>query len=229
MPDTFLGLAILIILFMPGVIFAIQADSRRPAHELSPLRELISIAGVGTICNVVVLLIFGLLRSLFPTITPNIGQMARAGSEYIRLHFVSVSWWAFGLFFGACILAWILGRFWPGVAGRFVSGEIFFTSAWWELFHKYPDRQVYIGCELNDGTYISGYLIRYSTESDETPHRELALAGPIIYRASGSDVSAVLQNVDAMSLRAGQMKYLTVTYLPLPATPDVIMRTPQAT
>jgi hypothetical protein len=213
MPDTVFGLAVLILLFIPGVIFAIQADSQRPKRDLSPLRELIVIAGTGITCDIIVLVGFAVLRFALPGETPDIGKIERAGSPYARAHVISLAWWAFGLFVFACALAWILGRFSPGIAGRIISGQIQFDSAWWELFHAQPDCQNYVSCELVDGSYIAGYLLRYSTDTEETENRELALAAPIMYRPVGHTEVAELENVHALSIRAGQIKYMAVTYL----------------
>lgn len=222
MPDTFLGLAVLILLLTPGVIFAIQADSRRPARELSALRELTTVAAVGAICDITVLVLFGFLHLLRPRITPDIGVMARVGLPYIRTHLISISWWLLGLLIASCLLAWLLGRYWPAVvAGNIVAGRINFTSAWWEVFHKYPDTQKYVGCELLDGSYLAGYLMRYSTEPDEIADRELVLASPITYMSPMAQESSVLSNVGAVSVKASQMRYMTVTYKVATATQRV--------
>jgi hypothetical protein len=219
-PDTFLGLAVLILLLTPGVIFAIQVDSRRPARELSALRELTTIAAVGAICDITILILFGCLHALRPQITPHVGVMAQIGLPYIRAHLVSTSWWLLGLLTASCLLAWLLGRYWPAVvAGNVVAGRIYFTSAWWELFHKYPDTQKYVGCELLDGSYLAGYLMRYSTEPDEVADRELVLASPITYMHPDAERPSVLANVGALSIKASQMRYMTVTYK-LPSQPQ---------
>jgi hypothetical protein len=212
-PDTLLGLSVLVLLFIPGVIFAIQADSRRPTRDLSSLRELITIAGTGAICDIAILLLFGFLRILFPRSTPNVGQLLRVGTSYARLHIVSLAWWLFGLFVAACVLAWLLGTFWPGIAGRIVAGKIQFDSAWWELFHAQPDCQNYVSCELTDGSYMAGPLFRYSTDTEETENRELVIAAPIMYRPVGYEKASELENVHVLSIRASQIKYLAVTYL----------------
>lgn len=213
MPDTLLGLAILILLLVPGVVFVIQADNRRPTRELSALRELISIAAVGAICDFTVLVAFGILRAIYPRGTPNVGAMARLGFSYTRLHLVTDGWWVAGLLIASCVLAFFLGIFWPGVAGRVASGKISFDSAWWELFHQNKNSRIYVGCELQDGTYVVGFLWRYSTESEEIVDRELALAAPISHRSPGSADVSTLANVGAITVRASQMKYMTVTYL----------------
>jgi hypothetical protein len=212
MPDTLLALCVLLLLVIPGVVFAVQVDNRLPTRELSSLRELSSVVGVGTICDFIVLIIFGILRTSFPHQTPNVGAIVNSGSLYVKSHYISVGWWAAGLLASSCGLAYVLGRYKPEIAGRVVSGNIRFTSAWWELFNLYPESFVYVGCELQDGSYLSGHLLRYSTEVDETSDRELVLSAPISYRPSGEKAAAILENVGAVTISARQLKFLTVTY-----------------
>jgi hypothetical protein len=215
MPNTLFALAVLIILVMPGIVFAIQVDNRRPTRDLSSLRELTIITGVGVICDAVVLAIFGIIRALFPEDTPDVGRIERQGSAYVKLHFVSVGWWFLALFLTSCALAYALGRFKPEIAGKVASGKIAFNSAWWEAFHALPETYKYVGCYLHDGTYISGYLATYSTESDETSDRDLALSAPISYRGPNSgDQDLPMDNVGIVIVSAGQLKFLTVTHVP---------------
>lgn len=176
---------------MPGVIFVIQVDNRRPVRDLSPLRELTSIAAVGALCDFVSLCLFGLLRAWFPPDTPDVGKIVRIGGAYFKLHVVSEAWWIVGLFAFSCLLAFLLGKYRPLIAGAVASGRITFNSAWWELFHLNPDSRIYVSCELRDGSNIAGYLLRYSTETDESPDRDLALAEPISYRSVGSQDSTI--------------------------------------
>jgi hypothetical protein len=214
LPDTFLGLAILILLFMPGAVYAIQADRQRPATQQSALRELITIAGVGTICDLAVLLVFSIFHTLWPGLSPNIGGMERSGFPYFRLHLVVFGWWIFALFIASCVLAWVLGSVWPGVANRYISGQISLSSAWWKLLkEKNPDELRYLSCDLTDGTYVGGYLLSFNPDSEETENRELTLTGPITYRASGDEEAVVLPNIHVMTIRAGHMRNMGVTYL----------------
>jgi hypothetical protein len=212
MPDTFFGLSVLILLLLPGVIFAIQVDNSRPQRELSPLRELLSIAAVGALCDFISLALFGLVRAWFPLDTPDVGKIERNGYAYFKLHIVNEVWWTIALFGFSCLIAVLLGRFVPATAGKIVSGRITFNSAWWELFHLNPESRIYVGCELQDGSYIAGYLLRYSTEIDETQDRDLALVEPISYRAVGRQEASVLNKVGAISVSASQIKFLAVRY-----------------
>jgi Family of unknown function (DUF6338) len=215
MPDTFFALSVLILLLLPGVIFAVQIDNRRPTRDLSPLREIAAVAGVGALCDFLILLLFGVFRALFPRLTPDVGSIVRFGTAYIEPHYISVGWWVAGLLVASCSLAYLLGRYRPGIAGRVASGNIAFTSAWWELFHMNEDSFIYVGCELQDGSYIGGYLLRYSTEVSETPDRELALSAPISYRPAGVPEDSELENVGAVTVSAGQIKFMSVAYLPV--------------
>jgi len=212
MPTTLFALAVLIILVLPGVVFAIQVDNRLPTRELSSLRELAVIVGVGVICDSLALIIFGIIRALFPGLTPDVGSIERHGTAYVKLHFVSVGWWFIALYLISCGLAYALGRYRPEIAGRVASGKIAFNSAWWELFHMHPEAHKYIGCHLQDNSYISGYLLRYSTEIDETPDRELVLSAPIKYRPANTDQVTTLRDVGAVAISSRQLKFLLVTY-----------------
>ena len=221
MPDTLFALAVLIVLILPGAVFAIQVDNKLPTRELSSLRELAAVAGVGFVCDACVLLPFGIIRALLPGVTPDVGAIERGGAAYLKLHPVSTGWWFITLFLASCGLAYTLGRFRPGIAGRVVSGKIGFNSAWWELFTYKPNTYKYIGCELQDGSYIAGYLMRYSSEIDETGDRSLALSAPISYRPANSREKEIMSNVGAVIVSADQLKFLTVSYrLPADALKD---------
>lgn len=213
MPDTLFSLAILILLLLPGVVFVIQIDNKRPSRELSALRELTSIAAVGALCDFVVLVIFGIIRTLFPKATPDVGQIERVGFAYARLHFVTEGWWITGLLAASCGLAFLLGTFWPNVAGKVASGNISFTSSWWELFHQHPEALHYVSCELQDGTYLAGYVWRYSSEPEEVSDREIILGAPIKVRPAGSGNESTLDNIAAVTIKASEMKYMTVSYM----------------
>lgn len=216
MPDTFVALWVLLLLVVPGAVFAVQVDNRLPNRDLSPLRELTLIVGVGAICDFLVLIIFGLFRTFFPRRTPNVGAMVHYGSSYIKAHYISIGWWTGALLAVSCGFAYAFGRFRPTIAGHIVAGRIRFTSAWWELFNLYPDCTIYVGCELQDGSHIAGFLIRYSTEVEETADRELVLSAPISYRPIDEEHASILEDVSAVTVSAGQLKFLTVTYIDEP-------------
>lgn len=215
MPDTLFSLAFLIVLVMPGVIFSIQVDNRLPVRDLSPLRELATIAGIGALCDAASFALFIIIRAITPSNTPDVGSIEQHGMLYARMHFVMVGWWSIGLFGVSCTLAYFLGKYRPQIAGRIPSGRIRFASAWWTAFHdhKHDNAYIYLGCELQDGSYVAGFLENYSTETDETPDRELILSEPLSYRPPGEkSIEEEMENVSAVILSASQLKFVTVTY-----------------
>ena len=213
MPSTLFALAVLVILVLPGAVFAVQTDKRLPTRELSPLRELSVIAGVGVLCDSIILLIFGVIRAAFPKITPDVGSIERLGMAYVKLHFVSIGWWAICLFLASCGLAYAFGKFSSKTARDEDPERITFESQWWRLFHNiYPEAYRYVGCHLQDDSYISGYLVGYSVNADETPDREISLGAPISYRPSAANQATELKDVAAVTVSARQLKFLTVTY-----------------
>ena len=125
-----------------------------------------------------------------------------------------LGWWALGLLALACAFGFVLGR-WPPKFAPVFAEDITFTSAWWDLFERYRDAKVYVGCELEDGSYLGGDLLTYNSDEDETENRELALAAPITFRASEADDDVELDDVGAVSVSARQIKFLTVSYLPV--------------
>jgi hypothetical protein len=213
MPDTLFSLCALILLGMPGVIFAIQLENQQPAREVSPLRELATIVSVGIVCDALALLLFGIIRAIFPSITPDVGRIERSGMQYVKSHFASVGWWSIALLLTACSLAYVLGRLRPQIANVISAPAIKSTSAWWEAFHQHPGANVYVGCVLQDDSYVAGYLNSYSTDVNETPDRDLILCSPITYRPTGSDEDSEMEDVALVTISASQLKFLTVTYV----------------
>jgi hypothetical protein len=165
------------------------------------------------LCDAAALFVFGVLRVTIPDHTPDVGRLVRDGRTYFDAHYASVAWWALGLLTLACAFGFVLGR-WPPRFAPIFADDITFTSAWWDLFEQYPDSTVYVGCELNDGSYLGGELFTYNSDEDETGDRELALSSPITYRAAGDD-PVELEDVGAVSVSARQIKFLTVSYLPV--------------
>jgi hypothetical protein len=213
MPDTLFSLGVLILLGMPGVIFAIQLENRQPAREVSPLRELATIVSVGIVCDALALVVFGIIRAIRPSLTPDVGRIERSGMQYVKSHFASVGWWSIALLLTACAVAYILGRFRPQMAKSISLPAIKSTSAWWEAFHQYPDAYVYVGCVLQDDSYLAGYLKSYSTDVNETPDRDLILCAPITYRSAGGDEEREMEDVGLVTVSASQLKFFTVTYM----------------
>ncbi len=213
MPSSFTGLVVFVLLLAPGFVFAAQHERRAPRRRRSAFGETVLVGLTSFLCDVAALLVFAVLRAALPDHTPDIGRLVREGRDYFDANYASIAWWAVGLLALACAFAFVLGR-WPPKFAPIFANDIAFRSAWWDLFEQYPDSTVYVGCELNDGSYLGGELFTYNSDEDETVDRELALSAPIVYQAPGDD-PVELEDVGAVSVSARQIKFMTVTYLPI--------------
>ena len=214
MPSSFTGLVLFVLLLAPGFVFAAQRDRRSARRQRSTFGETVLLGLTSFLCDVAALLVFAVLRAAAPDHTPDVGRLVRDGRTYFDAHYAYLGWWALGLLALACALGFMLGR-WPPRFTPVFADDITFTSAWWDLFEQYPDSKVYVGCELEDGSYLGGELFTYNSDEDETENRELALLAPITYRPAGVDDEVELDDVGTISVSARQIKFLTVSYLPV--------------
>lgn len=105
---------------------------------------------------------------------------------------------------------------WAGDRERLYQGQ---QSAWWRLFHENPGSRVYVGCTIDDGSYVSGFLNTYSKVGTEHADREITLRPPVTYRAAGEAKEVNLDNVGAVAISARHIVLMTVTYEVPPAAP----------
>lgn len=217
MPTSPLGLAIFVLLLAPGLTYVILRELRTPTRTASAFRETASIAFASVIFDALALAIFAAVRVFAPRITPDLGRLIRETEPYIDLHYRSLILWAVLLLIGASSLAAVFGYFTPAWAKRFTNG-ISFYSAWWNVVRgdEVPKgHTVLAGCELLDGSYISGEVLTASTEIEETQNRDLVLRPPILYRPVGAIELTELE-ASVLVLSAHQVKFLTFTYVPVP-------------
>lgn len=231
MPSTLLGLAVFVICLAPGLAFIIARQRVAPQQTLSALRETAQLVCASLVADVVVLALFGIVRSAWPDHTPDVGRLVREPGEYLRAAYLSVAWWAVGLLAVAVLLAWTAGLGWwrrvlsflPAVRPEAAPHESG-TSAWWLLFQDKPGRRVHLGCALDDGTYVSGWLASYNTSINESGDRDLTLAAPIRFRAKGAAQAVELAGTSAVIISARNVVTVFVSYqsagpAPGPAAP----------
>ncbi|MEO6703710.1 MAG: DUF6338 family protein [Jatrophihabitantaceae bacterium] len=223
MPTTTVGLVVFVVLLAPGLTYSVYRAASTPVQKPSPLRELGGIALRSVIWDIAALLVFGMVRVLYPANTPDVGRLARDRSAYLRDHFAYVFWWAVALLLFACLAALGAALFASSSAGvqAFAKpplswftprGGVSGDPAWWVLFNQYPDARVYVGVTLDDGSYLGGWVLSYSPDSDESADRELTLSGPISYR-SPTAANAGNLDVGAVAVSARRIQYLTVSYI----------------
>jgi hypothetical protein len=228
-PTTALGLLIFVLLLAPGLTYRAYRAASTPVDKPSAFRELGGIALRSVACDLIALVAFAGVHGWRPEWTPDIGALVRDPQHYLEREYDALFWWGLGLLVFACLLAAlaasVAGSEWWARAtdGGPVSwitpqGGVTKESTWWGLFSAYPDRRVYVGCTLDDGTYVGGWLLSYSPDSDETDNRELALTGPLAFRAPEAENTDTLE-VGAVTISARRLQYLTVSYLPLEDDP----------
>jgi len=229
MPTTAVGLIVFVILLAPGLSFSAYRAVNRPVQRPSALRELAGIALRSTILDTWALGVFGLVRILLPSHTPDVGRLTREPATYLRADLAYLFWWAVAVLGLACGAAIGAARFAGSVSAQQLAGRAPFrwlptrreassSPAWWFLFNQYSDRQAYAGTVLDDGSYLGGWVLRFSPDSDETADRELTLSGPVTYRSPTGDETVDL-GVSAVAVSARRIQYLTVSYLePEPST-----------
>lgn len=216
MPDSLLGFTLFVLLLAPGLTYYFQRELRAPTRSVSAFRETATVAVASVVFNVAVLALLGVVRVLWPEGTPDIGRLVREAGAYIKCEYRLVGVWSTGLLAFACLVAGLFGRFSPDWIRPSASG-ISFTSAWWELIRgsdRPAGHTVFVGCELDDGSYVSGEVLSFSHDVEETADRELVLRPPISYRAAGADEPQELL-VSAFVVSARAMRFLTFTYVPM--------------
>lgn len=218
MPNTFLGLVLFVICLAPGFAYAATRNRILPERTSTPFRETTRVVLASLVFDGVVLAMFAVLRVVAPRATPDVGELVQQGWSYVRGDYGMVFLWFCLLVVAAVGLAVAAARLLPGG-----PGPVLIESSWWLLFRRYPDqigaKSVHVGCELVDGSYLSGTLQHFAHQDDESGDRELALGAPLQYRAQTMNAAQPLPGHQFVSVSARQIKFVTVTYLDhLPTT-----------
>src|ERR1700722_9504940 len=172
MPTTLGGLAIFVVFLTPGFLNYLQRKRRVPQRKLSPLVEVATLLSVSVFTNLLAIGLFALVRTFLPKHTPNVQQILIQGSTYIDPRIGYIAAWSLGILVTSCIIAVLVGS---GVIpfDRLITPLIIDNSAWYQVFDSAPDNaKIYVGCDLSDGSYVSGYLDYYNTDVDEVADRD---------------------------------------------------------
>lgn len=212
MPDTFLGLALFLALLAPGICFVLIREARVPQRELSALRETALIGLVSFAADALVLIAFGLFRSFRPEWTPDVSALITNPKVYIPQNLASLAGWGLSLLLIACMLASLAATH-PAL-DKVSLGPIRFVSAWYTLFHP-AGTEKYCGCFLDDGSWVGGFVVSFSTDVEETGDRDLVLSAPISYRAEGQPEAEDLPNVSAFVISANHLVGMQVSLVPV--------------
>ena len=231
MPVTIGGLLLFVVLLTPGFVYLAITETRLPRRQYTALRETGRIVSVSLLANGLVLGVFGGIRSLWPTATPDVGAFVRDPGAYFRENYLEIVVWGAGLLLVSVITAaslavlttWserLLARverqpgpwFYSKIARRRRT-RIAQESGWGTAFLRHPERTVYLTLRLVDGTLLYGPLREFNSQIEESDDRSLQLAGPIEMRTpSGNELTSV--DADTVIVSADQIKTIFVHYLP---------------
>jgi hypothetical protein len=195
----------------------------------SPVRETAGLVAVSVVSNGITLLAFAMVYRLVNwPIDPAEPLTDGDGLAMSRTLFL-VSW-AAAFLAVSCLVA--VGFSAAGSAGWYrrlkasprvswlLGTPVDRGSAWWRTFLD-PEvdytRAAYLGCELTDGSWLGGYVETFSPDSDEDTDRDIVLVEPISFRAAGDDQPVELDATRAI-IGAGQLRFVTVAYVPRPGT-----------
>lgn len=212
MPSTFGGLLLFLVSLAPGFVYSAARDAHYPERTSTTFRETTRVVLAGIGFDVVALGVFALARAFLPSITPDIPRWIDTGWRYVRAEYGVILLWAAVTLSIAMGLALIAARHLPR-RRRPLGAE----SAWWLQFGLYPEEvgaaAIHVGCELLDGSHVSGTLRNFAHQAAETGDRELTLVAPLRYRPGVGAPTISLSGHQLLSVSARNIKFLTVTYL----------------
>ena len=223
MPTTLTGLLLFVVLLLPGFAYLVGKERYGTERRLSPFRETVAIVAASVTSELIVLVIFAGIRTLWPSITPDVGALVRnarlylGGSNGHRGQYGIVAAWGVGLLALAVLLAYLateprIRRWGERVTGPYPHSST--VSAWWILFERWREnRDIELACMLDDGSAVRGRFGSFNTSADDSPDRDLILREPIYYRPPGDSAKEALFDVSAASFPARRIVALFVNYL----------------
>lgn len=216
MPATPGGLAIFVLLTIPGFVHNVQRRSRVPQRRLSPFVETASLVTVSVASDLAALLLFSLLRRFSPAHTPDLTRLVTDGMVYAGPRFGYLLVWLALLVLIACAFATVFALR-PSPFAAFLerfSPAIVDVSAWYHAFEEAPDgMSVFCGIVMDDGAYVEGPLDWYSTEVEESADRDLVLAKPIRYRPAGQSNDEPPLEFERIIVSSRNIRTILVSYL----------------
>jgi len=215
-PTSIVGLIVFVGFLVPGFVHYTQRRSRVPQRSPSALVETANLVTVSVATNAVVFVLFASWRSLVPKHSPDVRRLIVEGWQYSADRLPYLGFWVAGLLLGSSALAFVLGirPVWlESFSARFAP-TLVDASTWYHVFEAGPaESYVWVGCDLRDGAWVAGALDWYSTEIDETADRELAIAGPIEFRAADASEGRTIDGYQRLVISAREIVRLYVTYL----------------
>lgn len=236
MPTSIVGVAVLVIFLVPGFLWLVQRRAVASQTTQTALVETASLVSVSVCTNIAVVAMFGAIRALFPTHTPDVGLVLRGNSAYEERNFAYLTTWGFGLLTASCLIAARAGRrvprrrpvSWATWRAKVLGGvpnPIHAQSAWERILDPPEGRRTRVECDLTDGSFLAGHLQWYATGVDETRDRDLVLGPPFSYWAEGKE--SELGEVDRVIISAASVRKLYVKWLDLDLESALLQNRPR--
>lgn len=233
-PSTPVGVALLLTLIAPGLAYVLRRERSVPTGPRTGFREALQVIFVSVVSLTSIGLLAALVRVIAPDHTLNVRGLVRDPGPFARDHYVQLAWWSLALLVAATLLAWLMAD--PRVVRKlrdlsrwnritWVTGasneDITEVSAWWRIFEELKPAGTGLTCVgvlKDDGSYIQGSLVSYSSGGLDNDKRELIITSPLVYvTADGVQRPLMAQ----MVLIAGRnISRLDVTHLPAEAAAD---------
>lgn len=195
-PSSLLGVILFLFVLAPGLAYVLRRERAVPETQRSAFRETIQVVAASMVSLLVTGLLFAGARAVWPTRTLNIRGLVRAPKEFFTDHHVQVGWWAVAYLAVASLFAWLAAD--PRLAKSRVVKQlaksrivrhavgppapITPSSAWYVAAHAFDDDEpglIRLGAQLDDGTYVIGYLDHYNIDTGESADRDILLHGPL--------------------------------------------------
>jgi len=213
MPTTLTGLFLFVALLTPGFVYQRRRARNAPAYDRSAFAETAGVVVVSVLADWVAIVAFAIFAYAEPHVVPDLTRL-RGEPGYLTRNLLAVSLWSAGALGFATALAY-------GLAVVRKGDERAERPGWWWAFqtfprkhrmHDYADSKIYVGCQMRDGSYVSGTLLSHSRISAETGDRDLLLRGEIRLRPCGVATEVVLPDAHVMIVSARDIVWTRVTY-----------------
>lgn len=214
-PQTVLAFVAFLLLVAPGLFFEILRERRRPTLEETTFREASRTAFTSLLFTGGAVALLALVRTVWPSLLPDPGRWLRENSAYVESHYRLIA----AFFLVEVVLALALALLADTVLRRRASGQIVPGGIWYQVLRvdRPQGTLPWVSLELADKTRLAGFL-SYYTASEKLENREIALkhnvdgTGMRLAKEDGTEVP--LDQWKTVVVRADQIAYLKVTYLP---------------
>jgi Family of unknown function (DUF6338) len=176
MPDTVLGLVVLLTSLGPGFVYMQVAERREARTPRSGLLEAVELILLGAAASTITVVAVSLVASV---LTPlDVRALARQPDAYYHEHPLLVIGLGATALAAAYPVAWLVARL------TFRSKPVTNApgSAWFRMLSSArpsTDHGVYATLELRDGRKIAGTIASFTLDEDN-PNREIALWEPVV-------------------------------------------------